>query len=359
MSLLQPKLNFIYLARHYTTNFLALLIGLSLVFAIIDYFQNSTELVASSNHTIMYLFYIWQEALALLYPLSIVLAGVMTVVMLIKNGNMTALHSFGYTKRHLVLPLLSVAVLVYLGFTVLHTTEFSYAKDKADAMLAQNINPYAVDNLFFIYKGDFVYAQKLDPVKKTMQNISLFKLAGNDLLYTIHAKEAHFNGEDWEARDILTKRLIYDKEGLQKHDTIKSATLTTLKGYKPHMIESIHEGKALNIIDGYEAFRLLGDQHLNTKKIRSTLYQKIVFPLFSIALLLIFFFKMPFLTRYMNLQLVLALWLAVIFVLWGMLFALDHIGHNGVLLPEVAILIPVLLLWIYALALWVKNKEVI
>lgn len=357
MSLLRPKLHFAYLAKHYLVNLFALLIGLSITFAMIDYFQHSLQLESSSNYKILYLFYIWQEALALLYPLAIVFAGIMTKVSLIKSSNMVALHSFGYTKRQLFLPFFTVAALVYLLFIALHTTEFSYAKDKAKAMLDQGINAYAVNDLFFIYKGDFVYVEKLDPIKKEMKHITLFKLSGNDLLYTIRAKEASFDGEDWEARDILIKKLVYDENGLKKFINEKKASLTTLIGYKPKMIESMYEGKALNIIDTYQAWRLLEKQDLNTKKLRSTLYYKVVFPLFSIALLLILFFKIPFHARYMNLPLVLALSLGTTFLLWGVLFALNQMGHNGVLLPELAIPLPIALLWFYALYVYFKGQE--
>jgi lipopolysaccharide export system permease protein len=123
------------------------------------------------------------------------------------------------------------------------------------------------------------------------------------------------------------------------------------------MIEAIYEGKALNIIDAYQAWKLLEKQNLNTKKLRSTLYYKIVFPLFSIALLLILFFKIPFHARYMNLPLVLAFSLGTTFLLWGLLFALNQMGHNGVLLPELAIPLPIMFLWLYALRVYFRGQE--
>jgi lipopolysaccharide export system permease protein len=357
VSLLRPKLYFRYLAKHYFINFVALLMGLSVAFAMIDYFQHSQQLQVSSNYLIMYMFLMWQEALAQLYPIAIVFAGIMTLVSLIKSSNMVVLYSFGYTKRQLFAPFFAVAVAIYLLFIGLHTTEFSYAKDRAQAMLEEGTRAYAVSDLFFIYEGDFVYAKTLDPIKKVMKDVTLFKLDGNDLLYTIQADEAVFDGEAWEAKQITIKTLKYNKEGLKGYVTEKRDRLRTLIGYKPKMIESIYEGKALNIIDANRAWKLLSKQNLNTKKLRSSLNNKVVFPLFSLGLLLLLFFKIPYHARYMNLPLVLSFSLGVTFLVWGLLFALNQMGNNGVLSPELAIPLPIALILLYALYVFFREKE--
>jgi lipopolysaccharide export system permease protein len=356
---LRPKLYFRYLAKHYFINFLALLLGLSLAFAMIDYFQHSQQLQLSSNYLILYLFLMWQEALAQLYPIAIVFAGIMTLVSLIKSSNMVVLYSFGYTKRQLFLPFFTMATLIYFVFIALHTTEFSYAKDKAQAMLEDGVRAYAVSDLFFIYEGDFVYAKTLAPIKKEMTKMTLFRLSGNDLLYTIHADEAKFDGSAWKAKNIVVKKLVYDDKGLKGYTTEKRDELTTLIGYKPKMIESIYEGKALNIIDANRAWKLLSKQNLNTKKLRSSLNNKVIFPLFSIGLLLVLFFKIPFHARYMNLPVVLSLSLGVTFLVWGLLFALNQMGNNGVLSPELAIPLPIAAIITYALYVYFREKETI
>jgi lipopolysaccharide export system permease protein len=301
----------------------------------------------------------WQEALAQLYPIAIVFAGIMTLVSLIKSSNMVVLYSFGYTKRQLFLPFFTMATLIYFVFIALHTTEFSYAKDKAQAMLEDGVRAYAVSDLFFIYEGDFVYAKTLDPIKKEMTKMTLFRLSGNDLLYTIHADEAKFDGSAWKAKNIVVKKLVYDDKGLKGYTTEKRDELTTLIGYKPKMIESIYEGKALNIIDANRAWKLLSKQNLNTKKLRSSLNNKVIFPLFSIGLLLVLFFKIPFHARYMNLPVVLSLSLGVTFLVWGLLFALNQMGNNGVLSPELAIPLPIAAIITYALYVYFREKETI
>jgi len=267
------------------------LLGLSFAFAAIDYFQYAQELKVSWNYKILYIFYMWQQALGMLYPLSIIFALILTKISFVKSNTMGIFHAFGYTKRELVAPMFFFASLTYLLFVGLHTTEFSYARDKGSALLKNEIGAYNVNDIFFKYNDTFVYMKKLDPVHH-----------------------------------------VYNTKGSLVHYTIEHRkSISTLHGYKPKIIESLYEGKTLNIIDAYHTWKLLKSQHLNSDKIRSALYEKTVVPLFALAMLLILFFKIPFHARMMRMGFVVALSLGVTFVIWGILFGLNQIGENGVL----------------------------
>jgi lipopolysaccharide export system permease protein len=299
----------------------------------------------------------WQEALGLLYPLAIVFAVIMTKLTLVKNNTMGALHAFGYNKKRLFSPILAVASITYLIFTFLNTTEFSYAKDKAAILLENELNAYDVNDLFFKYNDTFVYIKKLDPVEKKIEDITIFKVEGYQVRYTIQAPIAIFDGNEWEAQNATLKTHIYKKGKLQKYSVEHRLNIKTLQGYKPKIIESLYEGKALNIIDAFNTWKLLQRQNLNSDKIRAVLYNKIIVPLFAIALLLILFFKLPFHARMINIGYVIALSLGVTFVVWGILFGLNQIGSNGVLIPEFTAILPIVLLWAYACYVYFKDEK--
>lgn len=352
-----PSLYFIYLAKHYIKNLFSILFGLAFAFAAIDYFQHIGQLDVSGNYKILYIFYMWQEALGLLYPLAIVFALIMTKLAFVKNNTMGALHAFGYTKKRLLSPLILVALFTYGIFIFLHTTEFSYAKNKADFLLKNELHAYEVNDLFFKYNDTFVYIKKLDPIEKKIQDITIFKVEGYQVRSTIHATTAIFNGEEWDAQNATIKTHNYAEGELVKYTVTHQKSIKTLKGYKPKIIKSLHQGKALNIIDAYYTWKLLEKQNLNSEKIRASFYDKIVVPLFSLALLLILFFKLPFHARMTNTGGVMALSLGVTFVIWGILFGLGQMGANGVLSPELSTIAPVSLLWIYALYVYFTNEK--
>ena len=357
MNLLKPSLYFWYLAKLYTVNLVAVLFGLSFAFAMIDYFQHIGQLDVAGNYKILYIFYKWQEALGMLYPLAIVFALIMTKLALVKHNTMAALHAFGYNKKRLFVPLFMVASLTYLGFTLLHTTEFSYAKDKSSLLLKNELGAYNVNDLFFKYNDTFVYINKLDPIEKKIEDITIFKVEGYQVRYTIHAPLATFDGKEWDAQNAILKTHIYKDGELEKYTVEHKKSIKTLRGYKPKIIESLYEGKALNVIDAYYTWQLLDRQHLNSDKVRVSLYDKVVVPLFSLALLLILFFKLPFHTRMINIGSVIALSLGATFVIWGVLFGLGQIGANGVLSPEISAILPIVLLWIYAVYVYFTDER--
>ncbi len=358
MSLLSPSLHFRYIAKLYIKNLLAILFGLSFAFAVIDYFQHLQKLDVSSNYQILYIFYMWQEALGLLYPLAIVFAVIMTKLSLVKSNTMGALHAFGYNKKRLFIPLVVIATVTYMIFTFLHTTEFSYAKDKAEVLLENELHAYDVNDLFFKYNDTFVYIKNLDPVEKKIEDITIFKVEGYQVRYTIHAPVALFDGEEWDAQNAILKTHIYNQKGELKNYTIEhKESIKTLQGYKPKIIESLYEGKALNIMDAFNTWQLLNKQNLDSDKIRAALYNKIVVPLFAIALLLILFFKLPFHARMMNIGSVIALSLGATFVIWGILFGLNQMGANGVLIPELTAILPIVLLWVYAIYVYITDEK--
>ena len=352
-----PSLHFRYVAKLYFYNLLAILFGLSSAFAVIDYFQHIQDLNVSSNYQILYIFYMWQEALGLLYPLAIVFAVIMTKLSLVKSNTMGAFHAFGYNKKRLFLPIFSVVILTYGIFVGLNTTEFAYAKDKAEVLLANEINAYDVNDVFFKYNDTFVYVKKLDPIKKTLSDITIFKVEGHQVRYTIRAQTAEYDNGEWEAKDATLKTHIYKNGKLVKYKVEHKASITTLHGYKPKILTSLYEGKALNIIDAYHTWQLFQEQGLNSDKIRAVLYNKIIVPLFSIALALILFFKLPFHARMMSLGSVIALSLGATFIIWGILFGLNQMGSNGVLIPELSAILPIALLLLYAIFVYVTDEK--
>ncbi len=357
MNIFSPSLHFRYISKLYIKNLLAILFGLSFAFAVIDYFQHLQKLDISSNYQILYIFYMWQEALALLYPLVIVFAVIMTKLSLVKNNTMGALHAFGYTKRRLSIPLLVVASVTYAIFTFLHTTEFSYAKDKAQSLLHNKFHVYGVNDLFFKYNDTFVYIKNLDPVKRKIEDITIFKVEGYQVRYTIHAPVALFDGNEWDAQNAILKTHIYKDGELEKYSVEHKKSIKTLQGYKPKIIESLYEGKAVNIIDAYNSWKLLSTQNMDSTKIRAALYNKTVIPIFALALLLIIFFKLPFYARMINLGSIIALSVGITFAVWGILFGLHQIGSNGVLIPELTAILPISLLLIYAFYVYLTDER--
>jgi len=357
MNLFNPPLYFTYLTKHYLKNLVVILFGLSLAISVIDYFQQMQKMQSLGTYQLFYIFYRWENALTTLYPLAIAFAVIMTKMMLVKHSNFVVLHAFGYNKRKLFMPFLFVSLSTYLLFLGLHATSFSYAKDRAQHLLQNKYDKYRVDDLFFKYNDTFVFIKTLDPVQKKIIDLTIFKVQNHQVSYTIHAPEATFNGEEWDAKDVVLKTHLYKNDILERYILEHKPTMKTLEGYKPKIIESLYEGKSLSIVDAFYAWRLLFHQSLNSNKIRAALYDKVITPLFSIALLLILFFKLPFYARGINITTSVALALGTIIGVWGILFSLQRVSYAGVVPPEFTSLLPVTILMVYAIYVYGTQEK--
>jgi len=351
------KIYFLYIIKHYIKNFLAILMGLTLSFSIINYFQNAFLLEKGFNNQILYIYYISQEALSTLYPLAIIFSAIITKINFIKNNTMVSMYSFGYSKKDIIFPFLILSLSVHLIFVYLHTTEFSYASENAKSLYKDNQNSYSKRDMFFKYNNSFVYIKSLNPIKKEAYDIKIFTLNDSQLISTISASKAIFNGKVWKAEKINIKKQVYKDGHLQRVIIENKKYLDTLKDYKPKIIDQIYEGKSLNIVDAYDGLRLLNAQNLDSYKMRSAIYTKLFYPIFSICLVIIMFIKMPSYARFMNISLVVSALLGVTFLVWGVLFSLNQIGFSGTIIPELTSILPIILLIVYSFTLYLKSDN--
>jgi len=347
---------FKYVAFHYLKNMLIILIGLSGLFSGLDFLMNATGL-PSFNVKILYGFFKWQEALSLLFPLAIVFGGIWTKISFIKQNSISAMYSLGVTRKELFKPFFMVGLFTYLVFLGLNFTPFATAKDSAKQLFSNSYDISKTEDLFFKYNDSFVYIGTLIPEKYKIENLTIFKMKNNEVVETFTSKEAWYNIHEWVATDALKKTIVIDAEGKKRLKIEKIILLKTLREYQPKILKSIYDGKALTLLNTVQAIKLLKNQGLETHALRAEIYGKVFMPLFSIALLMILLFNFPFHARYMNIAMTSTKAIGGTLFVWGMLFALLGIGKNGALNPEVAIILPIVLLWIYALYSLGKSQK--
>ena len=339
---------FRYIAFHYTKNLLIILLALTGLFAGLDFLMNATSL-QSFNLKVLYIFNKWQESLNLLYPLAIIFAAIWTKIIFIKRNSMGALYSLGVTRKEVSLPFLLVAFLTYIFFVGLNFTSFATAKDTAKALKKNEYNIRTSEHLFFKYNNSFVYIGKLLPYEKKLEKLTIFKFKDNKIDKVQSADLATYNDKEWLALNVIQKTKRVNDKG-EAYLTIEHMEqLNTLVGYNPKILNSIYEDRQLTLYESLIAKKLLNSQGIGTFKVRSDIYGKIIMPLFSIALLMILLFTFPFHTRYMNVGAETMKALGGTLFVWGVLFALHQMGSNGGILPEVGTILPIILLWVYAL----------
>ncbi len=334
---------------------LIILMALSGLFAGLDFLMNASSL-PSFNIKVLYVYSKWQEALNLLYPLAIIFGGIWTQIAFIKKNTIGAFFALGVSKTELIKPFLVFSLFIYLLFTGLNFTSFATANETA-YMLKKNIyNAQKTEDMFFKYNDSFVYVGLLVPYEQRLEELTVFKLKEGKVYEVLGAKEAHFNGNEWLAKDVIRKiKIIENNQAKLKIEHLDQ--LYTLKGYRPEILNSIYEDKHLTLYESFMAYKLLNSQGVGTFKIRADMYGKAIMPLFSIALLMIFLLRLPFHARYMNVGMTTVKALGGTLFVWGVLFALQQMGANDAFAPELATPLPIVLLWLYAFYTLQESKH--
>lgn len=347
---------FRYVAYHYVKNMLIILMGLTGLFTGLDFLINGSSL-ESFNLKVLYAFSKWQESLSLLYPLAIIFGAIWTQILFIQQNTVASFYALGVTRRGLFKPFFVVGLITYLLFLGLNFTSFATANDTAEMVQKHQYATSKTEDLFFKYNNSFVYIGTLIPERYKIEKLTIFTMENNEVVETFTAKEAWYNIYEWVASDVVKKSKVVDALGHQHLKVEHVPILHTLKEYQPKILESMYDGKNLTLGDSFMAKRLLMSQGLGTETVRADIYCKMVVPLFSIALLMILLFRFPFHARYMNVGATTMKALGGTLFIWGILFTLQRIGGNGTVTPELAIILPIILLWIYALYTFVQSEK--
>ncbi len=344
---------FKYLSLLYLKHIFFILFALVLFFVGFDYILSVNDLPEATNLRLLYVSFKGMEAVETLWLLSLVFAFITSWIALVRANSIVSFFSLGYKKRHLLLPFVTIFALCYGVVAFLHTTEFSYAKDKSKQIRNLGLLGSVTSFMFFKYDDNYVYIERLFPLQKKAVNIRIFKVKKNRPFQVIEAPQAFFNENHWvlpNAKMIMIKGEKVATQSVRNH--------RSLKGFKPKVLESVYEnGAGFSLSDAYHAINLLRDQGVKTDKIRAIVYHKLLIPFFALFLIGIFFYKLPLHLRFANLTVTLSFYVVTTLFTWGVFLALYKVSVTGVVTPEVGIILPLAALLSYLI--YVSRKSTI
>ncbi len=347
-----------YISLLYLKNLAVVFLALSLFFVGIDLLQHLKDIPSSANLQILYIIYKFLESINYILPISLIFAMIFTKMKMIKNSELISLYSFGISKNMVITPIFLISLLITLIYIALNATPFAYSGE-----YAKNIRKYkrlasTSSDLFLKNYNTYVYIKYLNPFTKSAKDIKLFVTKNGDLNKIISAKSARFKNNVWELNnvEIIHKpKVSENKMGAIKID--KKDKIFALQNFKPKIITNIFEGKtSFTIIDAINAINLLKPQDLNIEKIKASLYLMTIFPLFAPFFILLSFYFIPISSRFFDTALFATVFILASLILWGILFVLAKITINGIISPEIGILLPILALFLYSIYLYIKNK---
>jgi lipopolysaccharide export system permease protein len=298
--------------------------------------------------------------MTIVLPLSLIFGWIIMLINLIKSNELVGLYSLGHRRKRVVLPVLSVALFFIIGLITLQSTSLAYSYEQKERILDNEYFSNIKENIFLKYNNYFIYFNKLYPVQKIAQDIQIFKVNGNDISETITADTAYYRDQKWYLVDatVMKKpsKILWNES---KIDIEKKNSLYILEGFKPKILDNVYSKEAYySIIDAFYTISLLNKQNFNTDKIRTILYSQTIALFFVLpAMIIIFLLSNPS-SRFFNIRKFTSFSIFATLTLWGVMFLLTRLASGNVVTPEVAIILPILLLYVISYYIYTKRDSV-
>lgn len=346
-----------YILSKYLKYFLIILLSLEIFFVGLDLLQNFKHLPNSANLQILYILYTTFFSLTIVLPLSLIFGWIITLTSFIKNNEIVSFYSLGVSKKMILMPVLTIIFLITTLLVILQTTPLAYSSEQKMKIIDNNYFSNERANIFLKYNNYFIYFSKLYPIQKIAQDVHIFKIKDNDIIERIIAKKAYYQENKWYVVDanITYKPKIIDWDN-SKIKTIHKDFLYTLEGFEPKIINNVYNTQPYySILDAIKTIILLENQDFNTNKIKVILYSQLFKPYFTIPLTILIFLFIGISNRFFNSAKFISTSILLTLVTWGIMFLLEKFSLGGIILAEVAIILPLVILLFITYYFYLKR----
>jgi lipopolysaccharide export system permease protein len=277
--------------------------------------------------------------------------------MFIRHNELVSFYALGISKRVFIRPIILVCVFLTLILIGLQTTPLAYSYEQKTKILNNKFFTNQKNNIFLKFNDYFIYFKKLYPLEKKALGVHIYKIKNNNIIQTIIAPKAIYQNKKWY---IIDAKIINKPETINwessKLNIYHEKFLNTLDGFEPKIINSVYEAKNyFSISDAFYAIVLLKNQNFNIDKIKAVLYSLLFTPFFIIPMIILIFLYSGISSRFFDMAKFISIAIFSTLGIWGVLFLLQKLSSGGVILPEIAILLPLALLYIATFFIYTKK----
>ena len=222
---------FRYMTREYMKVFVMCFAGLMTVYLVVDFFEKVRRFLrfdADVMHILVF-FLLRTPAIAFqIAPLAVLMATLLTLGMLSRNHEITAMRSCGISLSRTALPFFVCASLIALVLFSLSAVIVPVTNAKSEYVkttLIEKKNPLAILKTLHpwmqLENQTLLNVEVMDPDGVTLHGLRLYRLGPNfQLREIVEAKEAHFTEKGWVMQDGLSRTLF-------KNGAVSSTTFDT------------------------------------------------------------------------------------------------------------------------------------
>jgi len=299
---------------------------------------NRGKLPNSINIQILYIFYKLISSAILIYPLALLFGMISTVVLLIKQNELIAYFSLGYSPKKLLLPFFMFSFLITSFFIAIQFTKVAYFDSMASQIKKGNKSKMVTKNLFFKFNKSVIFITKLNLFSQTAEGMKIFVLKNGKLEKSFFIEKARFKGDSWYSENIVRNEV---KNSVLEQKSMKESFL---KGFKPDILNKLETKSNMSLKEAIDALYLLKKEKVKIDFIKVYIYNAIIPPLSFVLLIIILFLKAPFHSRLFDVNFYISLSLISSILLWALFLIARKMALGGILSVDIVFLTPFLIL---------------
>ena len=347
-----------YVGWLYFKYFVIIFVALTLFYVGIDILTNLKDMPASANLKLLYFGLTSLTAVNYVLPLALIFALITSKFSMIRSNELVSFYALGIDKNRLIKPPFYIALAITLIYVGLNFTPFAYAYEYGRNIVKLSNLSRTSSDIFLKFEGKFVYMDSLNPISGEAKDVRIFDINGSNLRSATFGESAKFIDDAWLLKNAKIVNLPQNiKLGEKGLDIKTPSELKTLENFKPKTIESASaESSAITIPDAVDYILAFKDEGIGLNSTKTTLYNLAFAPFFAPFMVLIIYYFLPVTGRFFNLALKSFIFTIASLCVWGALFVMMRFARNGVVSPEVGVLLPIILLGVYAFYLHFKSR---
>ncbi|MDD7703314.1 LptF/LptG family permease, partial [Campylobacter sp.] len=231
-----------YISFIYLKYFFIVFLALELFFVAIDVLNNLAMLPKSANLAVLFVVFSAASAVPFLLPLSLVFALIISLILLLRSGELVAFYALGVSKNALIKPVFIISCVITGLFVLLQCTPAAYARDVKRAILELSSQKYfSLNSAFIKNKNNFIFFGQIDEMNKTAPFAYIFEIEDAKLVKKVLASEVRFENDKWIAKTAYTQILPTDL-ALGKIALSYEASMNyeVLEGFEPRLLSNLN-----------------------------------------------------------------------------------------------------------------------
>ena len=334
-----------YLTSTYLSLFAIVLPGLTSLYLVIFAFEKMDEFLEAkvpAGIVLSYFFFFTPGVCFEMAPLSMMLAGVLTLMILSRHNELLAIRTIGIRPSRVIMPFFAVTLFVAFALLALQVFYIPRATEISENIWAKEVDrkkPKGVflgDRLFYHGKGAIWTMKLASPDGKMLKDVERISF---DKDYRINeftaAKTAGFSDKEWTFRNGILQ--TYENELPMKLNAFEIITREVPE--RPEDFIAIETPvKFLGMMSLWKSMNRLKKAGYKTEKLEIHFWGNVFYPFLGVSLLL---FACPMILTRQRGGLALGMSLGLILGILGWLFwnAMLFLGKSGDFPPFLAVVL--------------------